>query len=144
MTLHAWGPDTVLLRLAHLYDARDAALGAPASLTGNATVRGVARDCLLCVPVPTRASSKPCIQVSLAALLSPSSGLRISSAVDMTATGGVPLASLKPVSYTVDGRADPVIMPLVPTAPSGPGLVVTIAPMQVRTFLCGVTPTTGS
>jgi len=87
---------------------------------------------------------KPFFQVSLAALLSPSSGLRISSAIEMTATGGVPLASLKPVSYKVDGRADPIIMPLVPAAPTGPGLVVTIAPMQVRTFLCGIMPATGS
>ena len=83
-------------------------------------------------------------QVSIANLLSPSSGLRITSAVEMTATGGVPLASLKPVAYRVDGRADPVVMPQVPAAPSGVSLDVTLSPMQVRTFMCGIEPSGAS
>jgi hypothetical protein len=37
VTLHAWGCGSVLLRLAHLYDKRDADLGAPVNLVGNAT-----------------------------------------------------------------------------------------------------------
>lgn len=82
--------------------------------------------------------------MSLADLLSPTSGLRISAAVEMTATGGVPLASLTPVSYAVDGRAEPVVMPQVPPAPAGEGLSVTLTPMQVRTFLCTVIPVPAS
>ena len=82
------------------------------------------------------------LQLSIGALLSASTGFRITSAVEMTATGGVPLASLKPVSYFVDGRVNPVVMPQVPAAPYGPGLNVSVSPMQVRTFLCKVASTT--
>jgi hypothetical protein len=115
-TLHSWAPGQLLVRLAHLYDAHDAALGAvPASLTTqNATV-------------------------DLASLFLPSGiGGTVTAAVEMTLTGMVPLASVPQVQYRVDGRESPIVMPVVPPAPSGPGLTVTLSPMQIRCFLLTV------
>ena len=51
-----------------------------------------------------------------------------------------PLAAVVPATYTIDGDAQPLVLPIVPPAPAGAGLTVTLAPMQVRTFLCTTAP----
>jgi hypothetical protein len=60
----------------------------------------------------------------------------VKTAVEFTLTGGQPLADVEPVTYRLAG-GESVTLPVVPPPPSGPGLEVTLAPMQVRTFLVG-------
>ena len=71
LTLHAWNATTALLRLAHLFE-----VGEDAAMSGNATV-------------------------SLAALFSAASGMRVTAAVEMTLTGGQPLADVAPITYRI-------------------------------------------
>lgn len=71
--------------------------------------------------------------VSLAGLFSPPA-LQVKTAVEYTLTGGQPLADVEPVTYRLVGGVN-VTLPVVPPPPSGPGLDVTLAPMDVRTFL---------
>ena len=106
LTLHAWNTSAALLRLAHVYEAgEDAGAGGGSS---NATV-------------------------ALAGLFFPPL-LQLKGAVEYTLTGGQPLADVEPVTYRLQGGGA-VTLPVVPPPPSGPGMEVTLAPMQVRTFL---------
>jgi hypothetical protein len=104
VTAHAQGNGTVLVRLAHVFEA------------GEDTQGG---------------GSQPAT-VALATLLN---GLPIASAVEMTLVGTQPLATIEPTTYTFDdGRV--ITLPVLPPAPGGSGLEVTLAPMEIRTFLC--------
>ena len=108
LTLHSINASAALLRLAHCFEAGEEGGGGG----GNATV-------------------------ALAELLAPP-GLRIRSAVEMTLTGGQPLRDVQPVTYRLaaaDGGN--VTLPVLPPAPAGERLLVTLAPMQVRTFVVG-------
>ena len=99
-TAHAHSKSTLLLRLAHLYEA-----GEDAALSANATV-------------------------ALATLFA---GRTVASAVDMTLPGSQPLAGAPTATYkTDDGQV--FEGPVVPAAPSGAGLLVTLAPMDIRTL----------
>jgi hypothetical protein len=71
LTMHAWNKTAALLRLAHTFE-----VGEDPVLSANATV-------------------------SLAALFSAASGLRVAAAVEMTLTGGQPLADVEPVTYRI-------------------------------------------
>ncbi len=101
---HAQGNGTVLVRLAHVYEANEDPSG-----------------------------SQPAT-VALATLFS---GLPIVAAEEMTVIGTQPLAGIETTTYSFDdGRV--VTLPALPAAPSGPGLEVTLEPMDIRTFLCTI------
>lgn len=79
------------------------------------------------------ALSQP-VSVSLATLFK---GLTLLSAQEMTLPGTLPLTSAPQTTYmTTDGQT--VSLPVIPPAPTGPGLTITLGPMQIRTFLCQV------
>lgn len=107
VTLQSWGPSSLLVRLAHLFE-----VGEDATLSGNVTV-------------------------SLAGLVA---GYKITAATEMTLIASVPLADVPPATYTIDGAPAPITLPVVPPAPSGASLDVTLGPMQIRTFLCTLAP----
>jgi alpha-mannosidase len=71
--------------------------------------------------------------VDLATLFAPRA---VAAAVEMTLPGAAPLAGVRPTTYRTEGGLD-VTLPVLPPPPSGPGLEVTLAPMEVRTFLVG-------
>lgn len=71
--------------------------------------------------------------VSLASLFA---GKAVSTCTEMTLIDSIPLADVAPVSYLIDGRAAPVTLPVVPPAPAGASLDVTLAAMEIRTFEC--------
>lgn len=104
VTVHAQGPSTVLLRVAHMF--------------------GVGEDDVL---------SKPA-SVDLATLFT---GFRVLAATEMTLPGTIPLTEAPVTTYTTTDGAS-VTLPVVPPAPAGPGLTITLGPMQVRTFRCQV------
>ena len=102
MTLHSQGPNTILLRVAHMFS-----MGEESSLSAPVTV-------------------------DLATLFS---GLRVTSAEEMTLPGTIPLTAAPSTTYTVIGNGT-VTLPVIPPAPSGPGLTVTLSAMEIRTFRC--------
>jgi hypothetical protein len=73
---------------------------------------------------------------ALGPLFAPS--FRVTAAVETSAGGVVPLASVKPWALRVQGEGEPVTLPLLPPQPVGPLFEVTLAPMEVRTFVCEV------
>ena len=76
------------------------------------------------------------VTVDLASLFG-AGGLRVVAAVDATLPGTRALASVPPQTYVTDGGASYAV-PVLPVPPAGPGLSVTLAPMQIRTLLCTV------
>lgn len=72
------------------------------------------------------------VTVALATLVS---GATVSACTEMTLINSLPLADVKPVTYLIDGQA-PLTLPVVPPAPAGAGLQVTLGPMEIRTFQC--------
>lgn len=76
--------------------------------------------------------------VSLAGLLSPSVGT-VTAAVELTLPASLPLADVPPRTYhAADGSSYTV--PVLPPPPAGPGLLVQLGPMDIRTFLLTVEP----
>ena len=75
------------------------------------------------------------VTLSLATLFA--APLTIKSAVEMTMFGTQPLAGVPKTTFTSDA-GNVVTVPIVPAAPSGPGLDVTLTTMQIRTFMCQV------
>lgn len=71
--------------------------------------------------------------VALASLLA---GQTITAAVELTLVASKPLADVTPVSYLIDGQSTPITLPVLPPQPAGQSLQVTLAPMQIRTFMC--------
>jgi len=55
------------------------------------------------------------------------------SAEEMTLPGTIPLTAAPVTSYTTTA-GDRVMLPVIPDAPAGPGLTVTLQAMQIRTF----------
>ena len=76
------------------------------------------------------------VTVSLAALLSPGAGGGggVTAAIELTLPASQPLADVPQHVYPVLGGGS-FTVPLVPPAPDGPGLDVTLGPMDIRTFL---------
>ena len=108
VTTHVYNATTVLLRLAHIYDA-----GEDATWSKDATV-------------------------SLAGLFSPTSSIKkVVAAEEMTMQGALPLTAVVPSTYTTETGA-PITLPVVPPAPSGAGLDVTLSAQQIRTFMLTV------
>lgn len=77
------------------------------------------------------------VSASLAALLAPTFG-HVTAAVELTLTGGLPLADVPPVTYTyvpeAGGQPVTATLPLVPPPPASGSLSVGLAAMEVRTF----------
>ena len=92
----------------------------------------VGEDALLSLPAT----------VSLASLFTPA-GLTIANCTETTVTANQPLAAAPRVTYALDNGTS-VTLPVVPPPPSGPGLSITLGPMEIRTFMCdlegGITP----
>lgn len=64
-------------------------------------------------------------------------GFKIVSATEMTLPGTIPLTEAPVTTYmTTDGQS--TTLPVIPPAPSGPGLTVTLTAMQIRTFRCQI------
>lgn len=107
LTAHSLGPKTLLLRVAHSYE------------TGEDST-----------------NSQPAT-VNLATIFAP---FTITAATEMTLTGNQPLTAAPQVTYQVKnpsgGAPTTVTLPVVPPAPSGNGLQITLSPMQIRTFMC--------
>lgn len=72
--------------------------------------------------------------VSLSGLFA---GITVTSAVEMTMIGTIPLAATKSYTYNVQG-GQTLTLPVIPPPPSGTALDVTLSPMQIRTFLLTV------
>lgn len=64
-------------------------------------------------------------------------GFRISSATEMMLGGAAPLTTAPTTTYQIRGGGN-VTLPVVPPAPAGPGLTITLTAMQIRTFECQV------
>ena len=75
------------------------------------------------------------VTVSLASLFS---DFTITSAEERTLFNSKPLAAVEKVTYRIVGQAEPLVLPIVPPAPQGSGLSVTLSAMQIRTFVCNV------
>lgn len=106
LTAHAWGPGTLLLRLAHMYE-----VGEAGPLSANVTV-------------------------NLATMFS---SFTITSAVETTLTANQPLADAPVTTYVTDDGYTSTL-PIVPPAPAGSALAVTLTPMTIRTFMCTTVP----
>ena len=61
-------------------------------------------------------------------------GHTVTSAVETTITGTIPLASVPQQTYVTDA-GDSFTVPVLPPAPSGASMDVILAPMEIRTFL---------
>ena len=64
---------------------------------------------------------------------------RATAATEMTLPGGRPLADVADTTYRTEGGLT-TTQPARPPAPAGSGLVVSLAPMQIRTFLLAMEP----
>ena len=62
-------------------------------------------------------------------------GFNITSAEETILPGTEPLSAAPSTTYSVIGGGS-VTLPVVPPAPAGPGLTVTLSAMQIRTFRC--------
>lgn len=71
------------------------------------------------------------VTVALATLFA---GARVTSATEYTLAGGQPLANVEPMVYQLPGGRN-LTVPIVPPAPAGASLAITLTPMQIRTFL---------
>jgi len=99
VTLHALGPATALLRVAHMFAVGEGPLAAPAT-------------------------------VDLARLFA---AFTIVGAVELTLPGTVPLTAAPVTTFMTRSGAN-YTLPVIPDAPAGPGLSVTLQPMEIRTF----------
>lgn len=132
VTVHSWNTSTLLVRLAHLYEANEDPV-----LSANVTVH-------------------------LASLFA---SVKVLAATEMTVAANQRLADVAPVTYRLAVSADEaalrrkqgddsvrefvrddgkpifyeeITLPVVPPAPAGASLAVTLGPMDIRTFLLTV------
>ena len=107
LTVHAWSPSQLLLRISHSFEADEDAggLSAPAS-------------------------------VDLSSIFAPSSNVTVSSCQETTLTANQPLATAPTWTYSVENGGPSVTLPEVYAPPSGPAQTVTLSALQIRTFLC--------
>ena len=68
---------------------------------------------------------------------------RATAATEMTLPGGQPLAAVAPTTYRTEGGLT-TTQPALPPAPAGADLVVSLEPMQIRTFLLAMEPAPAS
>ena len=61
----------------------------------------------------------------------------ITAAVDYTLPGSQPMAALSQTVLTTD-EGERYVLPMLPDAPAGPQLLVTLPPMGIRTLMCTV------
>lgn len=99
VTLHALGPATALLRIAHMFAVGEGPLAAAASL-------------------------------DLANLFA---AFKIVSAVELTLPGAIPLTAAPVTTYMTRDGAN-YTLPVIPPAPAGPGLTISLNAMEIRTF----------
>ena len=62
---------------------------------------------------------------------------KITAAVEMTLPGTQPLSGVPKTTFRTDGGAEYTV-PIVPMAPSGPDLSITLSVQQIRTFMCTI------
>ena len=77
------------------------------------------------------------VSAALGALLAPGFGT-VTAAVELSLTGGLPLADVPPVTYTFVSTPEgpqTATLPLVPPPPSGSSFAVDLTAMQIRTFV---------
>jgi hypothetical protein len=76
------------------------------------------------------------VTVDLASIFRPAA-LTLTDCEERTVTGNQPLSTAPKTTYKVTGG--PVTtLPVVPAPPQGAGMTITLTPMAIRTFLCGV------
>jgi alpha-mannosidase len=75
--------------------------------------------------------------VDLAAVFSAASNMTLAGCVEQTVTANQPLAKAPQVTYRLD-NGTAFTLPVVPPPPQGARMTVTLAPMEIRTFLCEV------
>ena len=63
-------------------------------------------------------------------------GVTITACTEMTISGNQPLANVPKTTYAVQGGGPSSTLPIVPPAPAGASLTVTLTAMQIRTFMC--------
>ena len=78
------------------------------------------------------------VTLSLASLFGPDAAYKITAAVETTMIGTKPLTAVTPTTYYREGGAH-VTLPIIPAAPAGSGLDITLSVQQIRTFLLTVT-----
>ena len=105
VTAHALSTNTILVRLAHLYEVTDAS----PSMYGSSTV-------------------------SLGNLLVDNNGGKVMRVTEMTMIGTQPLMNAPSFTYRRENQPA-VTLPIVPIAPQGPDFNITLSSMQIRTFL---------
>lgn len=74
------------------------------------------------------------VTVDLASLFTT---LTVQSATEMTLPGSIPLTEAPVTTYTTT-EGESVTLPVIPPAPAGPTLTITLSAMQIRTFMCQV------
>ena len=137
LTVHSWGPGRTLLRLSHSYEE-----GEDAALSGNVTVSLKALFAHLTLhsavettstgnqplsdvtPTTYQLQVNPCVFVCILLVLR--SRLCFVPHIPDAHNSWCEL---------LQGGAN-VTLPVVPGEPVGPGMLVTLTPMSIRTFLC--------
>lgn len=65
-------------------------------------------------------------------------GLKVTGATEMTLPGTIPLTLAPTTTFTTRGDNKTITLPVIPDAPSGDQLLITLSAMQIRTFKCTV------
>jgi len=110
ITLHLWNASTVLIRLTHLYELNEDPV-----LSQNVTI-------------------------SLTTLFTSSNFPSITNVIEMSLVANIPLADITPVTYIIndENNNNTFTLPILPTPPVSPDYTITIAPMEIRTFLLSI------
>ncbi len=106
LTAHAWGPSQLLLRVAHAFEA-----GEGGAASADATV-------------------------SLGALFSDASGVKVGACAERTVAGAQNLADVTRVTYAVSEGGPTATLPVLPDPPAGAQQTITLSALSIRTFLC--------
>ena len=145
LTVHAHSPSTLLLRLAHLYEVgEDAVLSAPVTVAlSNLFAGSTLSACEEVRVCGGGASVAPAgrfllfARSTLTPILSPPPPLSFCAPfpLQMSTPGAKPLTSVSTHTVEIVGEGK-VTWPTFPAAPVGVNQTVTIAAMEIRTWLC--------
>lgn len=126
LTAHAQSPTSVLLRLSH-----SCVVPGAGTAGGCGHPRSPPPPCCSYEAGEDAQLSQPA-SASLATLFA---AFPIANCTETTATANQPLSAAPQVTYRLD-NGTAVTLPVVPPPPAGPGLRITLGPMEIRTFLC--------
>jgi hypothetical protein len=108
LTVHSLGPNSLLLRLSHSFETGEDAVNSQPATVNLASIFAAGGS----AGAPT-----------------------LVNCTETTLTANQPLAAVPKTVYTLDdGRV--LTLPVVPAAPQGPLMTVTISPMEIRTYMC--------